>query len=132
MTRRNSLSTSTGAALAAPVSFPLGINTYCLRALRWNDARLLDYAAALNLDAVFLQDSLDPRAQDPAHWPEVRAQAGRLRLRVFTGAASVFPRQPEEFDRVVAGFKTSATPASLKHPAECGSSACPSGRATCR
>ena len=48
--------------------FPLGINTYCLRALRWTDARLLDFAASLQLDAIFLQDSLDPKAQDPAHW----------------------------------------------------------------
>ena len=27
---------------------PMGLNTYCLRALRWNDAQLLDYCAHLN------------------------------------------------------------------------------------
>ena len=40
--------------------FPIGLNTYCLRAFRWHDLKLLEYTASLKLDAVFLQDSLDP------------------------------------------------------------------------
>ena len=46
--------------------YPLGLNTYCLRAFRWPDLKLLEYAASLKLDAVFLQDSLDPGVNDPA------------------------------------------------------------------
>ena len=57
---------------------PMGLNTYCLRALRWRDERLLDYCSQLKLDAVFLQDSIDPGTMDPAHWREVREQAKRL------------------------------------------------------
>ena len=46
---------------------PMGLNTYCLRAMRWPDAQLLDYCGRLKLDGVFLQDSLDPKVMDPAH-----------------------------------------------------------------
>ena len=72
------------AARSSPM-FPIGINTYSIRALRWNDEQLLDYAASLKLDAIFLQDSPDPRAMDPSHWPEVKAQAERLGLHLETG-----------------------------------------------
>ena len=73
--------------------FPLGINTYCLRALRWPDAKLLDFASGLQLDAIFLQDSLDPKAQDPAHWVEVREQAARLGLKLETGGGGILPKK---------------------------------------
>lgn len=75
----------------------LGLNTYCLRALKWNDAQLLDYAAGLKLDAIFLQDSLDPQAMQPAHWKAVREQAARLGLHLETGTGGVLPRSPEDF-----------------------------------
>ncbi len=76
---------------------PIGLNTYCLRALRWNDAQLLDYCAQLKLDAVFLQDSLDPKAMDPAHWRDVRDQAQRLGLHLETGGGGIFPKTPDAF-----------------------------------
>lgn len=81
--------------------FPIGVNTYCLRALRWNDARLLDYCAEQKLDAVFLQDSLDPRAMEPAHWDEVRQQAQRLGLHLETGGGGIFPKSPDAFQASV-------------------------------
>jgi 3-oxoisoapionate decarboxylase len=83
----------------------LGLNTYCLRALRWNDAQLLDYAAALQLDAIFLQDSLDPKAMDPAHWTEVRDQANRLGLHLETGGAGIFPKTPQDLPAVVSTLR---------------------------
>jgi hypothetical protein len=76
---------------------PMGLNTYCLRAWRWTDAQLLDYCGQLKLDAVFLQDSLDPRAMDPAHWRQVREHAARLGLHLETGGGGVFPKTPEAF-----------------------------------
>ena len=63
MFRRDFLTTLgavAAASAAMPGPIPLGINTYCLRSLRWTDAQLLDYCAAQRLDAVFLQDSADP------------------------------------------------------------------------
>jgi 3-oxoisoapionate decarboxylase len=72
--------------------YPLGLNTYCLRAFRWPDLKLLDYAASLKLDSIFLQDSLDPRVNDPTHWAEVKAAAQRLGLHLETGTGASLPR----------------------------------------
>lgn len=72
--------------------YPLGLNTYCLRAFRWPDLKLLEYAASLKLDSVFLQDSLDPRVNDPAHWTEVRDAARRLGLHLETGTGASLPK----------------------------------------
>ena len=81
--------------------FRLGLNTYSLRALRMNDLPLLEYAASLKLDAVFLQDSLDPRTADPAHWKEVKDAAARLGLHLETGGGAVLPATADAFDRSV-------------------------------
>jgi sugar phosphate isomerase/epimerase len=83
--------------------FPLGYNTYSIRALRWNDLQLIEYAASLKLDAIFLQDSIDPGINDPAHWKEVKDAVKRLGLWLGTGGSAVLPRSDEsaEFDRSV-------------------------------
>ena len=83
--------------------FPLGINTYSIRALRWNDLPLIEYAASLKLDAIFLQDSIDPGIDDPAHWKQVKDAAARHGLWLGTGGSAVLPRSDAsaEFDRSV-------------------------------
>jgi sugar phosphate isomerase/epimerase len=81
--------------------FPIGLNTYCLRAMRWHDLKLLDYTAGLKLDAVFLQDSIDPGLNDPAHWKEVKETAARLGLHLETGTGASLPRTPDRFDASV-------------------------------
>ena len=93
------------AASNAGRPMPLGINTYCLRALNWDDRRLLDYAAGLKMDAVFLQDSRDPKAMDPAHWAEVKRWAAELGLHLETGAGGIFPKAPEAFDAAVENLR---------------------------
>jgi sugar phosphate isomerase/epimerase len=83
--------------------FPLGINTYSIRALRWNDLPLIEYAASLKLDAIFLQDSIDPGTNDPAHWKEVKDAAKRYGLWLGTGGGAVLPRSDDsaEFEHSV-------------------------------
>ncbi|MBS1857019.1 MAG: TIM barrel protein [Acidobacteria bacterium] len=81
--------------------FRLGLNTYSIRALRWHDLQLLEYAASLKLDAIFLQDSIDPGTNDPAHWKEVKDAAARLGLLLGTGGGAVLPATPEAFDHSV-------------------------------
>jgi sugar phosphate isomerase/epimerase len=76
--------------------FPLGLNTYSIRAMRWNDLQLLEYAASLKLDAVYLQDSIDPGNNDPAHWRDLKDAAARLSLEVHGGDAGAIPRNPDE------------------------------------
>jgi len=114
MTRRGFLSTSAGAMAAlrsaqadAAQPFPLGLNTYCLRALRWNDAQLIAYAAEQKLDSIFLQDSLDPATMEPAHWDEVRELAKRQQLHLETGGGGLWNSDPEKnFDQTVATLRT--------------------------
>ena len=79
-------------------SFPLGLNTYSIRALRWPDLPLLDYAEGLKLDAVYLQDSIDPGNSDPAHWIELKVAAARLGLELQGGDAGALPRTPDGMD----------------------------------
>jgi sugar phosphate isomerase/epimerase len=75
--------------------FPLGYNTYSVRAMRWHDVQLLEYAAGLKLDAVFLQDSVDPQKNDPAHWQQLKETAARLGLVLHGGDAGAMPRTVE-------------------------------------
>lgn len=73
----------------------LGYNTYCLRALRWADAKHMEFAAAQKLDALFLQDSPDPLTQDPAHWKAMRAMAEERGLLLQTGGGGMLPKAAE-------------------------------------
>jgi sugar phosphate isomerase/epimerase len=81
--------------------FSLGYNTYSIRALRWNDLQLIEYANSLKLDAIFLQDSIDPGANDPAHWKAVKDAAARAGLWLGTGGGAVLPNAAGELDRSV-------------------------------
>src|SRR2546425_8422415 len=110
MTRRNFLH-SAGAALAAmplsaaPRKWPLGINTYCLRFQRWNDRQLVDYCAAQKLDAIFLQDSLDPAVMDPRHWAEVRAWSKDFGLHLETGGGAILPKTADGYAQVISQLR---------------------------
>jgi sugar phosphate isomerase/epimerase len=94
---------------AASGPMPLGYNTYCLRSWNWNDEQLLQFAVDHKLDAIFLQDTRDPRAMDPAHWPEVKARAAESGLRLETGGGTILPNNPEEFAAKVDGLRTQIT-----------------------
>ena len=83
---------------------PIGLNTYCLRALKWTDTQLLDYAAAQKLDAIFLQDSLDPKTAGPGPLEQrVREQSEQLGLHLETGGGGILPKSPDDFANKVKG-----------------------------
>jgi sugar phosphate isomerase/epimerase len=106
MTRRHFLAAPALLPAAAPPrKWKLGINTYCLRFQRWHDRRLFDYCAEQRLDAIFLQDSLDPRAMDPKHWAEVRAWSRDLDLPVETGGGAILPKSAEGIPAAVATLR---------------------------
>ena len=113
MTRRDLLRAPLALAAtqlkAAPRKWNLGYNTYCLRFLRWNDRQLFDYATKQKLDAVFLQDSLDPGVRDPKHWAEVRAWAKDSGLHLETGGSAmtgaVNPKKPEDRAKTIAELR---------------------------
>ena len=110
MTRRNFLGSAAAfaAALTMPAAarkWPLGINTYCLRFLRWNDRQLVDWCVKQKLDAIFLQDSLDPAVMDPRHWAEVRKWTQDLGMRIETGGSAILPATREAFPKSVATLR---------------------------
>lgn len=85
--------------------WPLGINTYCLRFQRWNDRQLFDYCVSEKLDAIFLQDSLDPGVMDPKHWAEIRAWSKEQALHIETGGAAILPKTPDAYSKSVATLR---------------------------
>ena len=105
------------ATLAAPAAessaekpLPMGLNTYCLRAMKWHDLELIDYTAGLKLDGIFLQDSLDPDVMQPEHWAKVRAYAKAHGLqRLETGGATILPKTPDGFDAQVKALAVNIT-----------------------
>jgi 3-oxoisoapionate decarboxylase len=103
--RRHFLIGAAAVAMADEPTFRLGYNTYCLRAWRWNDAQLLNFAGAQKLDAIFLQDSLDPNAQDPKHWLWVKERAAELNLHLETGGGGILPKTKEAFPAAVDNLK---------------------------
>ncbi|MFN3323994.1 MAG: sugar phosphate isomerase/epimerase family protein [Bryobacteraceae bacterium] len=110
MTRRTLLGSclSLAGALALPGqtrSWRLGLNTYCLRFQRWNDRQHFDYCEKQRLDAIFLQDSLDPGYMDPKHWAEVRAWSKERNMPVETGGGSILPPTRAEIPRAVATLR---------------------------
>ena len=108
MNRRTFLAQSVAAAsvlsAAVPDPIPIGLNTYCLRAMKWHDAPLLEYAAKQKLNAIFLQDSLDPETRNPEHWRAVRQQAGQLNLHLETGGGAILPKDEAEFPAMQANI----------------------------
>lgn len=88
---------------------PIGYNTYCLRGLKMTDRQHFDQAMGWNLDALFLQDSLDPRAQDPAHWAEVKEWAKETGLHLQSGGGGFLPKggamSGAEYDAAVANLR---------------------------
>jgi sugar phosphate isomerase/epimerase len=88
-------------AVAAARQWRLGVNTYCLRFQRWNDRKLMEYCAGQKLDAVFLQDSLDPGVMDPKHWAEVRAWTKEFGLRLETGGGAILPKSAETYSQTI-------------------------------
>ena len=106
MTRRGFLASTLALTLrAAGRKWPLGINTYCLRFQRWTDRQLIDYCAEKKLDAIFLQDSLDPAVMDPKHWADVRAWSKDAGLHLETGGGAILPKTADALPRVVATLR---------------------------
>lgn len=94
----SALTSRLGAASIGGGGIPMGFNSYCLRAMRWNDFQLLDYAAKLKLDAMFLQDSLDPDRDQPEHWRKVKAYAAERGLHLETGVGAVLPKNADAME----------------------------------
>jgi sugar phosphate isomerase/epimerase len=69
----------------------LGFDTYSVRAFKWKDIQLLDYAAGLKADTVQISDSADYTSTDPAHLATVKAHADKLGLEIDAGIGCICP-----------------------------------------
>ena len=57
------------------------------------------------MDAIFLQDSLDPGVMDPKHWAEVRARTNEAQLHIETGGSALLPKTPAGIPESVATLR---------------------------
>jgi sugar phosphate isomerase/epimerase len=99
MKRRTFLQTAAGAAMAQAAAgqnklgegIRLGFDTYSLRAFKWKDIQLLDYAAGLKVDTIQISDSGDYTSLDPKHLQVVKDHADRLGIQIDAGIGCICP-----------------------------------------
>ncbi|MGI8990309.1 MAG: sugar phosphate isomerase/epimerase family protein [Bryobacteraceae bacterium] len=69
----------------------LGFDTYSLRAFKWKDIQLLDYAAGLRLDTIQISSLDDYASLDPAHLQTVKDHAERVGIKIDGGTGCICP-----------------------------------------
>jgi len=92
---------ATGRAFAADIEatsltkarprIKLGLDNFAVRAMGWKAPQLLDYAASLNLDTLFISDLDAYDSLDDAHLKEVKAKADQLKIELYAGSWSICP-----------------------------------------
>jgi sugar phosphate isomerase/epimerase len=84
-----------GAALHAQAAqrrgIKLGFDNFSVRAMRLKAPALIDYAASLDLDSLFISDLDAFDSLEDAHLRELRARAGARHLQIHVGTWSVCP-----------------------------------------
>jgi sugar phosphate isomerase/epimerase len=97
MHRRGFLQALAAAAVASPVvnaqaaGIRLGFDTYSLRAFKWKDMQLIDYAAGLKLDTIQISSLGDFSSLEPAHLQEVRQHAEKVGIKLDAGMGCICP-----------------------------------------
>jgi 3-oxoisoapionate decarboxylase len=98
MTRREFLSTTAGAALAslarpssAPGGHALGLDNFAVRAMGWKAPQLVDYAASLRCDSLFITDFDAFESMDDAALGAIRDRAASKQVRIQLGTWSIDP-----------------------------------------
>ena len=69
----------------------LGFDNFSVRAFGWKAPRLLDYAASLKVDSLFLSDLDVYESFDDAYLKGIRAKADDLGLQIHAGTGSICP-----------------------------------------
>lgn len=103
MNRRNFIQTATGAALAQAAlkaqiqksqlgtGIKLGFDTYSVRAFKWKDIQLLDFAASMKVDCMQISESVDYASIEPAHLAKVKDHAAKLNIELDAGIGCICP-----------------------------------------
>jgi 3-oxoisoapionate decarboxylase len=80
-----------GRPQARSAGHALGLDNFAVRAMGWKAPRLVDYAASLGCDSLFITDFDAFESMEPAYLAGIRRQADSKGLRVQLGTWSVCP-----------------------------------------
>jgi sugar phosphate isomerase/epimerase len=69
----------------------LGFDNYSLRALKWNASQLIDYAASLHLDSLFLTDLDVYESFEKSYLQDLKKKAADHGLVIYAGSWSICP-----------------------------------------
>jgi 3-oxoisoapionate decarboxylase len=69
----------------------LGFDNYSLRALKWNASQLIDYAASMRLDSLFLTDLDVYESFDEGYLSELKKKADDHGIILYAGSWSICP-----------------------------------------
>lgn len=78
-----------GLGRAQAPGIKLGFDTYSLRAFRWKDIQLLNYAAGLKLDAIQISGLGEFESLDPVHLERVKDHAARFGIQIDAGIGCI-------------------------------------------
>src|SRR3954466_11541387 len=89
------LAVSTPSALAAGVvgdkKIKLGMDNFSVRAMKWKADALIDYAAKLKTDSLFITDLFAVENFGQMYLPRLRQKAADLGLQIHLGTWSICP-----------------------------------------
>ncbi len=74
-----------------PGKIKLGMDNFAVRAMGWKASRLLDHAASLKLDTLFISDLEAYESLDEGYLRDVKAKADSLKIELYTGSWSICP-----------------------------------------
>jgi sugar phosphate isomerase/epimerase len=75
----------------APRRTKLGIDNFAVRAMKWNASQLIDYAASLKLDSLFITDFDAFEKLDDGYLAELKKKAADNGLQIQVGTWSICP-----------------------------------------
>ncbi len=78
-------------ALGQERKIKLGLDNFAVRAMGWKAPALIDYAASLRLDSLFISDLDAFESLEPGYLKEVRAKAADHGLQLHVGTWSICP-----------------------------------------
>jgi sugar phosphate isomerase/epimerase len=85
------LAQGTPASAARKRNIKLGFDNFSIRALGWKAEKLLEHAASLRLDTLFISDLQSYESLDDKHLREVKAKADDLGIEIHAGTGGVCP-----------------------------------------
>jgi sugar phosphate isomerase/epimerase len=97
MTRRQFIATTAGAVVASATTgaqtgrHALGIDNFAVRAMGWKAPQLVDYAASLGCNSLFITDFDALESMEDAYLTSVRERAAAKSLKVQLGTWSIDP-----------------------------------------